>query len=52
MVNKRLSKPEFDCAHLDEEYDCGCGDPPLNAQNKKAGANLEDERTGVGLTGG
>ncbi|TFK45073.1 ERV/ALR sulfhydryl oxidase domain-containing protein [Crucibulum laeve] len=25
-VNKRLKKPEFDCANLDAEYDCGCGD--------------------------
>ncbi|TFK26281.1 hypothetical protein FA15DRAFT_667573 [Coprinopsis marcescibilis] len=24
-VNKRLGKKEFDCAHLDDEYDCGCG---------------------------
>ncbi|KAL1712483.1 ERV/ALR sulfhydryl oxidase domain-containing protein [Schizophyllum commune] len=28
-VNKRLRKPEFDCAHLDETYDCGCGDDPV-----------------------
>ena len=26
QVNERLEKPIFDCAHLDEEYDCGCGD--------------------------
>jgi FAD-linked sulfhydryl oxidase len=25
-VNERLGKPIFDCAHLDDEYDCGCGD--------------------------
>ncbi|KAF5384480.1 hypothetical protein D9757_006452 [Collybiopsis confluens] len=30
-VNLRLGKKEFDCAHLDEEYDCGCGDAPINA---------------------
>lgn len=24
-VNARLGKPEFDCSHLDENYDCGCG---------------------------
>ncbi|KAJ4483612.1 ERV/ALR sulfhydryl oxidase domain-containing protein [Lentinula aciculospora] len=29
-VNHRLRKPEFDCAHLDDEYDCGCGDTPIN----------------------
>ena len=27
-VNKRLKKPDFDCAHLSDEYDCGCGDSP------------------------
>jgi len=26
QVNERLGKPIFDCAHLDDEYDCGCGD--------------------------
>jgi hypothetical protein len=26
QVNERLEKPIFDCAHLDDEYDCGCGD--------------------------
>jgi FAD-linked sulfhydryl oxidase len=26
QVNERLKKPQFDCAHLDETYDCGCGD--------------------------
>jgi len=26
QVNERLDKPIFDCAHLDDEYDCGCGD--------------------------
>jgi len=29
-VNQRLNKPQFDCAHLDAEYDCGCGDSPTN----------------------
>lgn len=29
QVNERLGKPEFDCAHLDETYDCGCGDEPV-----------------------
>ncbi|KAF4620936.1 hypothetical protein D9613_001097 [Agrocybe pediades] len=28
QVNKRLGKPDFDCAHLSDEYDCGCGDDP------------------------
>ena len=26
QVNERLKKPTFDCAHLDDEYDCGCSD--------------------------
>ncbi|TFK50778.1 hypothetical protein OE88DRAFT_1659842 [Heliocybe sulcata] len=30
QVNLRLNKPEFDCAHLDETYDCGCGDEPVS----------------------
>jgi len=30
-VNKRLNKPDFDCAHLSDEYDCGCGDSPPKA---------------------
>ncbi|KZV61944.1 hypothetical protein PENSPDRAFT_746089 [Peniophora sp. CONT] len=25
-VNERLKKPAFDCAHLEENYDCGCAD--------------------------
>ncbi|KAJ7876082.1 ERV/ALR sulfhydryl oxidase domain-containing protein [Mycena olivaceomarginata] len=29
VVNERLKKPQFDCAHLDDTYDCGCGDEPL-----------------------
>jgi len=29
-INKRLKKAEFDCANLSTEYDCGCGDDPLN----------------------
>ena len=31
-VNKRLQKPEFDCAHLSDEYDCGCGDEPVSTK--------------------
>jgi hypothetical protein len=26
LVNKRLGKPEFDCANIGDAYDCGCGD--------------------------
>lgn len=31
QVNERLGHPIFDCAHLDDEYDCGCGDDPAIA---------------------
>ncbi len=24
IVNKRLGKPEFDCARVDERWECGC----------------------------
>ncbi|TRM68835.1 ERV/ALR sulfhydryl oxidase domain-containing protein [Schizophyllum amplum] len=44
QVNKRLEKPEFDCAHLDETYDCGCGDEPVSTSAgvvKEAGAAKE-----------
>jgi hypothetical protein len=27
----RLKKEEFDCAHLDAEYDCGCGDDGISS---------------------
>lgn len=36
QVNDRLGKPEFDCAHLDETYDCGCGDEPVLKANTVA----------------
>lgn len=65
QVNERLKKPEFDCAHLDETYDCGCGDDPVSAappvreihDDPLDPVDLErdptkDERTGVGLIKG
>ncbi|KZP13741.1 hypothetical protein FIBSPDRAFT_797519 [Athelia psychrophila] len=63
QVNERLLKPEFDCAHLDATYDCGCGDAPI-ATTKPAGRadssdpmDLErdtskDDLTGAGLIKG
>ncbi|EAU91882.2 hypothetical protein CC1G_04649 [Coprinopsis cinerea okayama7 len=42
-VNKRLKKPQFDCAHLDDEYDCGCGDEP--AVKGGEGFNESDKGT-------
>ncbi|KAG5646217.1 hypothetical protein DXG03_004043 [Asterophora parasitica] len=55
-VNKRLQKPIFDCAHLDAEYDCGCGDEPVNkvatAGNSGPGPmDLEDDPSKDYLTG-
>ncbi|KAH7077285.1 FAD dependent sulfhydryl oxidase Erv2 [Paraphoma chrysanthemicola] len=32
VVNKRLHKPEWDCAGLGDAYDCGCGDDPVEAE--------------------
>lgn len=58
QVNARLHKPEFDCAHLDAEYDCGCGDAPINvAKGTPLDMDLErdpskDDVTGVGLIKG
>jgi FAD-linked sulfhydryl oxidase len=54
QVNARLGKPEFDCAHLDETYDCGCGDDPL-APTTPARALVEgdtDDLTGAELIKG
>lgn len=39
-VNKRLEKPDFDCAHLSDEYDCGCGDEPVS-EKPAAAANTQ-----------
>jgi FAD-linked sulfhydryl oxidase len=57
QVNQRLGKPEFDCAHLDETYDCGCGDDPLSLETTAtagvgAGAAGVDDLTGVGMIKG
>ena len=38
-MNERLGKPWFDCANLDAEYDCGCGDDALK---KKQPGNAND----------
>lgn len=60
QVNERLKKPEFDCAHLDETYDCGCGDAPIGNLTTSINEPLPDlERdssvddiTGAGLIKG
>lgn len=35
LVNASLNKPEFDCAKLDETYDCGCGPEPSSSADLK-----------------
>lgn len=57
-INQRLKKPEFDCAYLDDEYDCGCGDPPTkDTPTETDPMDLEhdqskDDITGAGLIKG
>ncbi|KAL0579637.1 hypothetical protein V5O48_002409 [Marasmius crinis-equi] len=57
QVNARLKKPMFDCAHLDETYDCGCGDTPIQDSkepSKDSGEHdtTKDDLTGAGLIRG
>ncbi|KAI0067614.1 hypothetical protein BV25DRAFT_1818998 [Artomyces pyxidatus] len=53
QVNERLKKPEFDCAHLDDEYDCGCGDEPVSTTRANAADDLsKDALTGADLIRG
>ncbi|KIY51462.1 hypothetical protein FISHEDRAFT_37069 [Fistulina hepatica ATCC 64428] len=40
QVNARLHRQEFDCANLDEQYDCGCGDEPISG--KKTSSETAD----------
>ncbi|CAK5265313.1 unnamed protein product [Mycena citricolor] len=46
-VNERLHKEQFDCAHLDDTYDCGCGDEPINGASAGAGAATDDSFMGL-----
>lgn len=48
-VNERLGKPIFDCAHLDDEYDCGCGD---DGAAPTTSSTIKDEMTGADLIRG
>ncbi|KAJ7057069.1 ERV/ALR sulfhydryl oxidase domain-containing protein [Mycena amicta] len=47
-VNERLHKEDFDCAHLDDTYDCGCGDEPIGTgpANNDLERNLDMMRGG------
>ncbi|KAF8870484.1 ERV/ALR sulfhydryl oxidase domain-containing protein [Infundibulicybe gibba] len=58
-VNERLQKPSFDCAHLDETYDCGCGEQPSTSETAPDSSPMDLERdptkddiTGIGLIKG
>ncbi|KAF8236068.1 hypothetical protein L208DRAFT_1391520 [Tricholoma matsutake] len=54
-INKRLRKPVFDCAALDGEYDCGCGDTPIAASNDPMDLEHDlskDDITGAGMIKG
>ncbi|KAI9511469.1 ERV/ALR sulfhydryl oxidase domain-containing protein [Russula earlei] len=49
-VNERLEKPTFDCAHLDAEYDCGCGDE--SDKSTISPSTTKDILTGADLVAG
>lgn len=54
-MNKRLKKPNFDCAALDGEYDCGCGDTPISDESDPMDLEYDpskDHITGVGMIKG
>jgi FAD-linked sulfhydryl oxidase len=53
-VNERLEKPIFDCAHLDDEYDCGCGRDSDDAADASTTlpSTTKDEVTGADLIRG
>ncbi|KAH9965399.1 ERV/ALR sulfhydryl oxidase domain-containing protein [Russula dissimulans] len=51
-VNERLKKPVFDCAHLDDEYDCGCGDDAHTPTISPSPSMTKDEMTGAILIKG
>ena len=45
QVNERLKKPQFDCAQLDETYDCGCGDTPIGNSKAESKTPQKDDPT-------
>jgi len=53
LVNERLEKPVFDCAHLDDEYDCGCGHDDSDAPTTSPSTTtIKDELTSADLIQG
>ena len=58
-MNRKLHKPDFDCANLDATYDCGCGDAPVSATHVNAEDLMDlefdiskDKETGVQMIKG
>ncbi|CCH42599.1 FAD-linked sulfhydryl oxidase ERV2 [Wickerhamomyces ciferrii] len=45
-VNKRLNKPLYDCAHIIEDYDCGCGEDEENAKKEAFEIEKEGKQSG------
>lgn len=41
-VNERLSKPEYDCTTILEDYDCGCGSDEQEEDSTLANKSLKD----------
>jgi len=46
LVNTRLDKPEFDCAKLDETYDCGCGPEPSTSTSSSSSPSDSKQQKG------
>lgn len=41
-VNERLGKPEYDCTHILEDYDCGCGSDEQEEDSTLANKSLNN----------
>ncbi|KAJ7772018.1 ERV/ALR sulfhydryl oxidase domain-containing protein [Mycena maculata] len=52
VVNERLHKEEFDCAHLDDTYDCGCGDEPIGGTYVASDPMDLEDVAGIGMMRG
>ncbi|KAJ6631498.1 ERV/ALR sulfhydryl oxidase domain-containing protein [Mycena sp. CBHHK59/15] len=51
VVNERLHKEPFDCAHLDDTYDCGC-DEPIGSKSPTTDPNLVGKDARIGMMPG
>ncbi|KAJ6491743.1 ERV/ALR sulfhydryl oxidase domain-containing protein [Mycena vitilis] len=52
VVNERLHKEQFDCAHLDDTYDCGCGDEPIGIKSPSDANDLGREESEIEMMRG